>query len=83
MSDDFSADDEFAETQSVWWAGIVFAAVVTFAAIGGLLIGGTYVLNQLGYVDMSYWLPAVVAAVITVILVSASVKRGKIKYEPR
>lgn len=83
MSDDFSADEAFAETHGVWWAGIVFASVVTFAIIGGLLVTGTYVLNDWGVVDMSYWLPAVAAAVLTVILVSASVKLGKIEYEPR
>lgn len=83
MSDDFTADDEFAETQSVWWAGIVFATVVTFAVIGGLLIAGTYVLNGMGFVDISYWLSTATAAVLSVVLVTVAVKRGKIKYEPR
>lgn len=83
VSDDFTADDEFAETKGVWWAGIVFAAIVTFAIIGGLLLAGTYVLNDWGVVEISYWVPTGTAAILTVILVTVSVKRGKIKYEPR
>ena len=82
MSDD-STDDEFAETQAIWWAGIVFASIVTFAIIGGLLLLGTYVLNELGSVDIPYWLLALIAAVLTVILVTVSVKRGNIKYRPQ
>lgn len=83
MIDDFSADDEFAETQGVWWAGIVFASIVTFAILGGLLLGGTYVLNELGFVDISYWIPTVAAAILTGILVTVALKRGDIKYDPR
>lgn len=83
MNDDFTADEEFAETHGVWWAGIVFASVVTFAIIGGLLIAGTYVLNGIGFVDISYWLSTATAAVLTVSLVTVAVKRGKITYEPR
>ena len=82
MSDDITDDDAFAESQGIWWAGIVFASIVTFAIIGGLLITGTYVLSEVGLVDIPYWLPTVTAAVLTVILVSVSVKRGNIKYEP-
>lgn len=40
VSDDFTAEDEFAETHGVWWTGIVFATVVTFAIIGGLMLSG-------------------------------------------
>lgn len=83
MSDDFTADEEFAETRGVWWAGIVFASIVTYAVIGGLLIAGIYVLNDWGVVDISYWLPAFAAALLTVILVTVSVKRGKFKYKPQ
>ena len=83
MSDDFTEDDDFAERKGIWWAGIVFASIVTFGLIGGLLIAGTYVLNDLGLVHISYWLPTVAAAVLTVILVTAAPKRGDIKYDPR
>lgn len=83
MSDDFTADEEFAETHDIWWAGIVFATIVTFGLIGGLLIAGTYVLNDLGVIDISYWLPTVAAAVLTGILVTIALKRGDIKYDPR
>lgn len=82
MSDDFTDDDAFAETQGVWWAGIAFASLVTFAIAGGLLLSGTYVLNELGVVAIPYWMPTVAAAILTVILVSVAVKRGN-KYEPR
>lgn len=83
MSDDFTEEGAFAETQGIWWAGIVFATIVTFGLIGGLLIAGTYVLNDLGIVDISYWLPTVAAAVLTGILVTVALKRGEIKYDPR
>lgn len=83
MSDDFNTDDAFAETQSVWWAGIVFASVVTFAIIGGLLIGGTYLLIELGVVDIPYWLSIVTAAILTGTLVTVAVTRGTIRYEPQ
>lgn len=83
MSDDFTADDEFAETHGVWWAGIVFASVVTFVIIGGLLISGTYVLSDLGLLDIPYWLPIATAAVLTGVLVTIAVMRGEIRYEPR
>ena len=83
MSDDFTDDEAFAETQGIWWAGIVFASIVTFAIIGGLLIAGTYVLSEVGYVDIPYWVPTATAAVLTIILVSVALKRGNIKYEPR
>lgn len=83
VTNDFTDDSSFAETQGIWWAGIIFASIMTFAIIGGLLISGTYVLNDLGLVEISYWLPTVTAAVLTVILVTVSVKRGKIKYEPQ
>ena len=83
MSDDFTADEEFAETPGIWWAGIVFATTVTFVLIGGLLVAGTYVLNDLGIVDRSYRLPTVAAAVLTGILVTVALKRGEFKYDPR
>ena len=83
MSDDFTTDDEFAETQGIWWGGIFFASVVTFVIIGGLLIAGTYVLNDWGLADISYWLPTIAAAVLTGSLVTVAVRRGTIKYEPR
>lgn len=83
MSDDFTGDEDFSETQGVWWAGIALASVVTFAAIGGLLVSGTYVLTQLTLVDIPYWVPIVTAAILTISLVTVSVVQGKIEYEPR
>lgn len=83
VSDDFTDDDAFAETQGIWWAGIAFASIATFAIIGGLLVSGTYVLNELGLAEIPYWLPAVTAVVLTIILVTVAVKRETIKYEPK
>lgn len=83
MSDDSTDDEAFAETEGIWYAGIVFASIVTFVIIGGVLISGTYVLSEVGLVDIPFWLPTVTAAVLTVILVTVSVKRGNIKYEPQ
>lgn len=82
MSDDFTDDDTFAETQGIWWAGVAFASIVTFVVLGGLLLAGTYLLNEWGIVELPYWPPAVAAAVLTGLLVSVAVKRGTIKYEP-
>lgn len=83
MTDDFTPDNDFEETRGIWWAGIAFASIVTFAAIGGLLTLVTYVLSKANLVHISYWLPTVAAAILTVFLVSVAVKRGKIKYEPQ
>lgn len=83
MSDDFSTDDEFPETHGIWWAGIVFSSIVTFGFIGGLLIAGIYVPKDLGYVDLSYWVPTVAAAILTGILVTVALKRGEFMYEPQ
>lgn len=83
VSNDFTDDDAFAETQGIWWAGIAFASIATFAIIGGLLVAGTYVLNDLGRAEIPYWLLAVTAAVLTVILVTVAVRRGTIKYRPK
>lgn len=83
MSDDYTDDDAFAETQGIWWAGIALASAITFAVTCGLLLTGTYVLNEWGGVAIPYWPPTVAAAILTGVLVSVSVKRGQIKYEPK
>lgn len=81
MSDDYTDGDAFAETQGIWWAGIAFASVITFVVICGLLLTGTYVLNEWGIMEIPYWPPTIAAVILTGILVGVSVKRGN-KYEP-
>lgn len=83
VTDDFPTDDEFSEIQGIWWAGIVFVSVVTFAIIGGLLIAGAYVLSEVGLVNIPYWLSTALTALLTGVLITVSIKRGEMKYEPR
>ena len=83
MTDDSTTDDEFAETQGIWWAGIVFASVVTFAIIGGFLIAGAYVLSEVGLINIPYWLLTALTALLAGVLITVSIKRGEMKYEPR
>lgn len=64
----------------VGWVAV--ALLATFAALGGLLGLGVYLLAYAGLADLSYWLPAVIAAVLSVILVGVAVKRGDSRYEP-
>lgn len=81
--DDSRVDGQFAETRAVWWAGVAVALLVTFAVLGGLLGLGVSLLAYAGLADLSYWLPAVMAATLSVILVGAAVKQGDSRYEPQ
>lgn len=80
--DDSIEEGQFEETQAVWWAGVAVALLGTFAVLGGLLGLGTYLLASAGVVDLSYWPPAVAAALLSVFLVRAAIKRGNIRYKP-
>ena len=82
VPDDSIGETDFAETHAVWWAGVAVALLVTFAVLGGLLAVGTYLLAAAGVVEPSYWPPAVLAAILSVLLVRTAVKRGNIRYKP-
>jgi hypothetical protein len=83
VSDDISLDDDFSENRDIWWAGIAFASFITFEVIGWVLISGTYVLNEMDFLEISYWIPSLGTAMLTGIMVTVAVKRGKVKHEPQ
>lgn len=80
--DDSTEESQFAETRTVWWAGVAVALLVTFVVLGGLLSLATYLLASADLLEFSYWPPAVVAGILSVVLVRAAVKRGTSRYRP-
>lgn len=70
------------ESEGVWWAGIAVASVVTFVCIGGFVLLLTALLNHLTVLEVPSWPSIVVAAIATILLVRAAVRRGDVKYRP-
>lgn len=70
------------ESKGVWWGGIAVASIVTYIFIGGLLLLPAYLVNYFSVAALPYWPSMIFAAVATILLVRAAVRRGDIEYQP-
>lgn len=70
-------------SKRVFYAGVLFAVVVTFAAIAGATYLVVYLASYVAVVEVARWQVAAFSAVLTVVTVAAALRSGNIRYEIR